>query len=425
MPPTSTSSIGIAFPSIHRRLRRWLAHELVSLQPTILHSAAVCRSDRYRKTFDTMTHTCLLLFHGLSGSPSLRQSYAAFPACESLTTLCGWPTAPETRPPVSFSQWAASNSSRSPTFLAGLIPSLVERVRQLAPQADLPPDLTVLDGTRLRLPQTLVPWTTCHLGVGVQVCYQPALDLPEQVVVLANEKTKDVQGMDQAILDDPSQLARLQGQTLTVDLGYHSHDRFRRLLEAGIHLVTRLHPQAKCVVLEDLPVQQSLAAVPTHRIGVLSDQRVRLGSENNRRTKCLLDLRLVTATVLPLPRNARRQAATITYRILTDRWDLTAHQVIHRYLLRWQIELFFRWLKRVIKLVRPLGTKGREVVTLSVWLAVVIHLLTVLAAHALGLPRRTPTLLHLLRVLLFSTQLALLPHHPPPVQLTLFPSGFS
>jgi hypothetical protein len=351
-----------------------------------------------------------LLFHGLSGSPSLRQSYAAFPACDSLTTLCGWPTADSTPAPVSFSQLAASNSSRPPAFLAGLLPALIERVRQLDPQADLPPELAVLDGTRLHLPLRLVPWATSHLGVGVQVCYQPALDLPEHVVVLASEKTKDVQGMD---------------QTLTFDLGYHSHDRFRRLLEAGVHLVTRLHPQAKCVVLDDLPVQQSLTEVPAHRIGLISDQRVRLGSENNRRTKRLLELRLVTATVAPLPRTARRKAKTVTYQILTDRWDLDAHQVIWYYLLRWQIELFFRWLKRVIKLVRPLGTKGRQVVTLSVWLAVIIHLLTVLAAHALGLPRRTPTLLYLLRALLFSARPAFLDHHPPPVQLSLFPTGTS
>lgn len=417
MTHASASSIGIAPLTLHRPLRRWLAHELRSLEPAILRNAAAHQTDRYRKHFDTLTHTCLLLFHGLSGSESLRRSYAAFPACAPLATLCGWD---EAAPPVSYPQVAASNASRPPEFLSGLLPPLMARVQQIAPHADLPPDLHVLDGTKIRLPQRLARWATSHTGVGTQVVYRPALDLPERVVVLADEKTKDYQGMDQAILDDPETLARLRGTTLAFDLGYHSHNRFGRLLEAEIHIVTRNHCQATVVPLADLPVQQPLTRIPTHRICVMKDQRVRLGNLNNRNTTKLLYLRMVTATVEPLPRAARMGAQTITYALLTDRFDLTAQEVVEFYLYRWQIELFFRWLKRVIKLVRPLGTASREVITLSVWLAVLIHLLTVLAAHALQLTRRSPILLFLLRTLLCSLDLPLPRSQSPPIQLPLF-----
>jgi len=407
-------------PQLNRALRRWLVNELTTLRPAIVQNAAACQADRYRKHFDTLTHACLLLFHSLSGSRSLRQSYAAFPECTGLAALCRW----QDETAVSYAQFAASNSSRPPEFLAGLIPALAQRVLRVDPRADLPADLHVLDGTRLHLPQSLVPWQTCHNGVGVQVCYRPALDLPERVVILQDEKITDYQGMDQTILDDPSCRDLLRDQTVTFDLGYHSHDRFRDLLDAGIHFVTRYHPQARLQILADLPCAQSFRALPDHRIRVLADQRVLLGSPNNRRTKKLLLLRMVTATVAPLPRAVRTGAATITYQILTDRIDLEAMQVVQLYLYRWHIELFFRWLKRVIKLVRPLGTASRTVVTLSVWLAVLIHLLTVLAAHALGLPRRSPTLLFLLHAILYSLHPILSEHPPPPVQLPLFPPGF-
>jgi IS4 transposase len=214
------------------------------------------------------------------------------------------------------------------------------------------------------------------------------------------------------------------GRPLCFDLGYHSHDRFRRLLEAGVHIVTRYRRPARLEIVSELPVQQALCSLPQHRIRVRADQRVLLGSPNNRRTKRRLTLRMVTAEVAPLPRAARQRAASVTYQILTDRFDLDATSIIQLYLYRWQIALFFRWLKRVIKLIRPLGTASREVVTLSVWLAVLIHLLTVLAAHALGLPRRTPTLLFLLRTILCSLDVVHDEHLLPPVQLPLFPPGF-
>src|SRR5947209_3678201 len=130
MARASTSSIGSCPPpSLQRPLRRWLARELARMQPRIEATAVACRADRYRKHFDSLTHTCLLLFHGLSASASLRQSYAAFPACQSLAALCGWPK--QGPPPVSYPQLAASNSSRPPAFLAGLIPALAARVQQL------------------------------------------------------------------------------------------------------------------------------------------------------------------------------------------------------------------------------------------------------------------------------------------------------
>jgi hypothetical protein len=327
-------------PGLNRRLRRWLQHELTALRPAVAQSAAACHADKYRKHFDSFAHTCLLLFHGLSGSASLRQSYASFSACPGLVAVSGLsPTEQEAGVGVSYPQLAASNSSRPAAWMAGLLPALLARAQLLAPHADLPADLHLLDGTRIKLSRILAPWLTCHTGVGVQVCYVPAQDLPEQVVLMPDERQNDYQGMDRAILDDPEHLTRLVDQTLVFDLGYHSHDRFRHLLDAGVHLVTRYHPQARLEVLDDLPVQQLLTDCPGPRIRVLSDQRILLGSPNNRRTKRLLRLRLVRATVTPLPKAAKRGAKTVTYEILTDRWDLDAHEVVQWYLWRWLIEM--------------------------------------------------------------------------------------
>ncbi len=342
-----------------------------------------------------------MLFHGLAGLPSLRQSYAALAGCPGLIRLSGLATDPTGEGlAVSFSQVATSNTSRPAAFLAGLVPRLSARVRQLGvrPGVPVPVELVVLDSTFLGLSLALAPWLPANgagspdkSGVRVQVQYSPAFDLPEHLLI-TDTRTNDCQGLDQAILDDPARLAALHDQTLVIDLGYYSHQRFERLLGAGVHFVTRCHPQATVQVAADLPIAHPLPGLPAARITVTADQRVTVGSANNRAGAVLPGLRLVTATVAPQPAAARRGAQPITYRVLSDRWDLTAEQVVQLYLWRWQIELFLRWLKRHVRLPRLLGY-SRNAVEMTLWLAIIVHLLLVVAAHALGWTRRTPTLL--------------------------------
>ena len=159
-----------------------------------------------------------------------------------------------------------------------------------------------------------------------------------------------------------------------------------------MHLVTRLHRQALVRVTAECPHQQPLSAMPASRIVLQSDQQITLGSTQNTTGAVLPNLRLVTAQVAPLPAAARRGEKTVVYRLITDRWDLPPLEVVHIYLWRWQIELFFRWLKRHVHLVRLLGY-SRAALDLTVWLSIIVHLITVLDARALGLPRRTPGLL--------------------------------
>jgi len=289
------------------------------LRPEIAASAAACDAERYRKHFDAYAHACLLLFHGLSSGPSLRQSYATVADCAQWAALSGLATDRKGELAVSFSHFAASNTSRPPAFLAGLIPALVARVRRCgrAGPAAVPPDVRILDGTFLRVSLRLAPWLdlsarTKRPGMVAQTLYTPALDLPEHVV-LTDAHTPDVRGLDQALLDDPAQLAALGDQTLIMDLGYYSHTRLARLLEADVHVVTRLHPQAAVQVEEECPVQEPLPDLaPTDgaggRIAVHHDQRVTAGSPHNHKSTVVTGLRLVTATVAPT-RDAARHGA--------------------------------------------------------------------------------------------------------------------
>ncbi len=103
-----------------------------------------------------------------------------------------------------------------------------------------------------------------------------------------------------------------------MDLGYYSHTRLARLLGAGVHVVTRLHPQAAVQVEEEGLVQEPLPGLAPHdgaggRIVVHHDQRVTVGSPHNHKSTVVAGLRLVTATVAPTRDAARHGAQPVVF----------------------------------------------------------------------------------------------------------------
>jgi len=401
-----------------RRLRRWFATIMRDLAPVIVASAAACDANRYRKHFWATTHVQILLLHRLLGSPSLRQTYALLAACPE---LLGQP--PNTAPPVSFSDLADSSTTRPAALLAGLLPTLLQWAHRQRGRQDLPPTLRLLDATFFPLSQRHAAWLPISRGVQLQVLYAPAAQLPEWVELPENVCSTDCQALDLALLSHPDRLTALCGTTLVFDLGYYSHTRFDQLLAAGIHLVTRYGQKARYEVLDERPVQQPLWDQGGGRITVQADQRIRLGSPNNRTTPHLLELRMVTAEVHPTPKAAAQGKQVQQYVLLTDRWDLTAHEVVQTYLWRWEIELFFRWLKRTIGAIPVLGY-SRNAVTMSIYLALVVHLLTLLASRAMGFDRASVLVRSLLPgLLLVLAGSAASGGAPPPLATLAVPDG--
>jgi hypothetical protein len=395
-----------AQPDLARPLRRWLAPRLRELRR---HSAVYTRrhrSDRYTKRYTTWAHTCLLLFHGLAQTTSLRQSYASFAACPAWLAISGLAQAPaqEGAAPVagiSFSQVAEANTRRRAGFLATLLQALVAEQRHQPPLVPGLDQLVLLDSTFLALSFKLAHWlpvraTTKHRGIKLQLQYDATADLPEYCWVSDLRHNDCTGGLDRCVLDQPERRVALRDRTLVMDLGYYSHRRFASLHAAGIHVISRVQPQALVTVRAVREVQQPLWAGAAGRITVTADAQVTVGSTNNRAGGQLVGWRRVTATVAPAAAAARSGATPQEYTLLTDRWDLTAHEVVQAYVWRWQIELFFRWLKSHLRL-RHLVGYSENAVQLSVLLVCLVHLLCVLASQQLNQRRRTPSLLGLLR----------------------------
>jgi hypothetical protein len=338
----------IPVAGIGRRLRGLLT-------PHLDRAAATPGADRYRKHFPFRAHLWMLLLHVLDGADSLRQTHArlAAGAFAGLDLPQG----------ISFSQLARSSTSRDPTGVERLLADLVAVARQRAtPMWRALTRIQVIDASFLRLAAALSPWSQHgkHTpGVRLQTGFDLGGAIPAALcLTLADtHDTTALGGRD---------LSTLTGWTVVIDLGYYGHRLFAQLRAAGVSVICRLHPQAVFQVTATHPVPA--ITTPDGDV-VLSDQTIILGSPNNRAGAVLPGLRLVTS------RNPTGQE----HSFVTDRFALTAADIVALYRKRWQIELFFRWLKHQLKQLHPLG-HSRAAVWLGVLIAAIVAIVLMLLA---------------------------------------------
>jgi Transposase DDE domain len=328
------------------------------LAPAIAGAATVPGADKYRKRFTTWAHLWMLIEHGLSGGSSLRQSHARLATEPTLCASLGLDDG------ISLSQLARSSTSRpiacAETVLANLLAVALQQPITDPTWQRLRPVLAI-DSTFIRLSAVLCPWSL-HKGFTPGVRIQTNFDVARQIPTrlgLSLADLNDHHALKQQDLD------ALRGWTILIDRGYYGHQQFARLRQAGVSFITPRNDQAVSHVTATHPLPEA-RTTPQGDV-VLADQTITLGSPNNRAGAVLPGVRLITS----------RNAAGEEMALLTDRVDLTATEVCQLYRLRWQIELFFRFLKHQLGLLRPLGY-SRQAVWLTVLLAAIIAVLLVL-----------------------------------------------
>ncbi len=118
-----------------------------------------------------------------------------------------------------------------------------------------------------------------------------------------------------------------EGETGVLDRGYQDHQRFDAWIAEGKHIVVRLKKNTKWEVIEALPFEKGTS--------IFFFSKVLLGDPVHR----------MTHPVYLIGFESRGK----TYWIATDREDLTAEQIAFIFSLRWQVETFFAWWKKHLK----------------------------------------------------------------------------
>ena len=104
---------------------------------------------------------------------------------------------------------------------------------------------------------------------------------------------------------------------------------------------------------------------------------------------------------IPLRRIGFKDADTGNrYYFLTNNFKLAASTIAEIYKARWQIELFFKWIKQNLKIKSFLGTSRNAVMT-QIWIAICVYLLLAYLKFASRISRSMQQILRLLQLNLF------------------------
>lgn len=284
------------------------------------------------------------------------------------------------RSPVKRSTLADANENRDWRIYSDFAQSLIQIARPLYAETDLGLDLKAavyaLDATTIDLCLSLFPWARFRRAKGA-VKLHTMIDLQGSIPVfidITHGKVGDVDVLDQFIAQP--------GSYIVMDRGYMDFQRLYRLHQALAFFVIRAKTDLQFQRRRSHPIDKST--------GLRSDQTIVLtGPKSSKRYPTVL-------------RRIGYYSEEIDKRFvfLTNAFSLPALSVAAIYRYRWQIELFFKWIKQHLRIKRFFGSSPNAVKT-QIWIAIAVYVLIAIIKKRLGLEHSLYTILQILSTTLF------------------------
>ena len=355
---------------------KMLFAQLMDFLPWSSFARSVARygGDRRVRSFTCAEQFRAMAFAQLTFRESLRDIEACLGAQPNKLYHLGF------RSPVRRSTLAEANESRDWRIHAELAQRLIAQARSLYAHETLGVELNsaayALDSTTIDLCMSLFPWAhfrSTKSAVKMHTLLDLRGSIPAFIRVTAGD-THDVNILDQIVLEP--------GAFYVMDRGYIDFARLYRLHLAGAFFVTR----AK----SNLDASRVYSASSDRATGIVADQTISLNGYMSQRD---------------YPSHLRRirfhdPVTGKTLVFLTNQFTLPAATICALYKSRWQVELFFKWIKQHLRIKAFYGTSENAVKT-QIWIAVSVYLLVAIVKKRLNLPGSLYTLLQVLSVTLF------------------------
>jgi len=278
---------------------------------------------------------------------------------------------------VAKSTLADANEQRDYRLWEDLAKGLMRKARVLYAGEDLGLELEntvyALDSTTIDLSLSLFPWADFRsTKAGIKMHTQLDLRGPIPTCIhISGARNADVHWLDDLLFE--------AGAFYVMDRGYMDFARLARIVQAGAFFVTRAKSNLRFTRHYSMP-RDCLE-------GVLSDQ---IGSPSL--PKAAADF------PYPLRRVRYFDKETAKHLVfLTNNLEISALTVAKLYKSRWQIELFFRWIKGHLRIKHYFGTSPNAVKT-QIWIAVAVYLMVAILHKQLQLPGRLHRTFQLLSV---------------------------
>jgi Domain of unknown function (DUF4372)/Transposase DDE domain len=330
--------------------------------------------DRAVRKLSCATQYQVMAFAQLTYRESLRDIEACLSAQTAKLYHMGF------REPVRRSTLADANESRDWRIYAEFAQRLIAQARRLYASESLEVDLAntvyALDSTTIDLCMSVFPWAhfrSTKSAVKMHTLLDPRGNIPS-FIHISDGKLHDVHALDMLIPE--------AGAIYVMDRGYIDFARLHALHQAGAFFVTR----AK----SNLNAHRVYSADTNRTTGVIADQTIALdGSRTSRDYP--VHLRRV---------RFRDSETDKTLIFLTNQTALPALTICDLYKSRWQVELFFKWIKQHLRIKQFYGTSENAVKT-QIWIAVSVYVLVAIVRKRLGLEAPLYTLLQVISVTVF------------------------
>ena len=237
-----------------------------------------------------------------------------------------------------------------------------------------------LDASTIDLCRSVFPWArfrTTKSGIKVHTLLDLRGNIPS-FVSITDAKVHDVNILDE-LLPEP-------GSIYVMDRAYLDFDRLYRMHHGLAFFILRTKANTKLRRLYSAPVDKSS--------GVICDQIVRP---------------VVYKSAIAYPGKLRRikyfdteTEKRLTF--LTNHFELEARTVADLYKCRWQVELFFKWIKQHLRIKKFFGISETAVKT-QIWIAISVYVLVAIMKKRLALDQSLYTILQVLSITLFEKTL--------------------
>ncbi len=293
---------------------------------------------------------------------------------------------------LSRSNLSRINEGKPYALYEALFGKLLHRSQGMAPGHNFrfKNPLYSLDASTIDLCLSIFPWAdfrTTKGAIKLHVGLNHAGYLPEFVTI--------TEGKDHDVTVGRT-LKFPKGSIVAVDKGYNDYTWYNQLTTKGIFFVTRLKSNARYRVVCRRSVMKGK--------GLTCDQTIEFTGVQTS-SKCPAALRRI----------GYRDAETGKHYIfLTNNFKLSAKTIADIYKARWQVELFFKWIKQNLKIKSFVGTSKNAVMT-QIWIALCMYLLLAFIKFQSRLKKSMQQILRLLQLNLFEKRdmIALLRGDPP------------
>lgn len=341
---------------------------------TFRRCVARYQGDRNVRSFTCLDHYLCMAFAQLTYRESLRDIEACLRAQQKKLYHMG------IRGTVARSNLADANEHRDWRIYADLAHALIITARRLYSNEpfgiDLQQTVYALDATTIDLCLSMFPWATFR-QTKAAIKVHTLLDLRGSIptfIYISDGTMHDVNILDVLPIEP--------GAFYIMDRGYLDYARLHSISQAAGFFVTRAKSNFKCRRIYSHHIDRST--------GLRCDQTIMLTG--------FYSLKGYPSKLRRVKYYDIETGKTLVF--LTNNFSLPALTIAHMYRCRWQVELFFKWIKQNLRIKNFYGTSENAVKT-QIWIAVSVYVLVAILKKRLNIPASLYTILQILSVSVF------------------------